>query len=1115
MSRLGRLLNVRPDEVRRTALLYLLCSITLLGYVWGSPASRALFIKNIGLGSYSFLFIVESVFTLALTLVYAAFVDRVSNARLMSWICVITGIALLLIGLLLITRLPIAFYLFYLIGCVVRVIFAVHVWTYVADFYDTRTAKRLYPLIGSAGRVTGFLGGLAFPFLVRVIHTENTPFIWAGLMAVSVWLAASIPHWTGNAASFKAPGRTMDALENFWDGWRSIRDSNLLRLLAIGAMTMTLLLALLNFQVDYVFSKAYQDADELASLFALLTGLANAIALPFQLFLLARIVNRIGVSGTNLLYPLLAVSSYGLLSTFALLPLAVLGHFVRTAFLWGIRNPVDNMLYNAVPRVVKGRARAFINGMLVPMATFLAGVVLFLVPGGTGLPWYVSILGGLAGLAYLASTWRTHSAYRDALVNTLSAEDTALYHLAGTEWDASDRAALDQVLERLRVSLDQNNESEIIFLAQLAYEIGGHDALPTLSEIVTTVGATPGARPKRSPVVRAAILETVGATGATSFKADQLVRQLCTTCLTDPAPIVRRVALSVLEEQRGPEDLPLLAQALDLLQDPDPGVRVRAISLLLRSGDFYYLTAAAGALNELLDDDDRALRALALSTLGEMRDPRFVRTLVPHLEDSSEGVRRAAAQAVAAIASVDAPSWACELALEAAQQALSDRAEAVRLAAVQILAKLAPSQTRPVLLEALQDQSYRVRDNARQVLESMGADAVSELERLLDTEDKRARESAIVALLHLSTEQYRDRAEAELQGLSEQAYRNILLMDALAPLDFSGAALAVHTLKDRNQALLDQIFRVLAAVHGDEAVEVTRRNLQADGHHPANRQKVANAIEALETMTSPLMARLIAPLSAANGSRGFQVTEQMLNLAQEEIGLPVIDPEAALDVLIQDYDPWLTAVGVHLNSQISTRLERSKDDKLAVRRVGKLARLKPKEVPIVSEEMLSTVEKVIFLKEVPIFNEMTVAQIRTLAGIAEELSFDEDEIIFRESEPGDTLYVVVSGRVGLEHEAESGSGSVARLATLKSRQYFGEMSLFDQAPRSATAIAIEQTILLSIRREPLIALVEGDPTLALELIRVLSQRLREANEQLARKTKAAPRKLQKLYDQLM
>ena len=1105
----SRLLNIREGEGRRTALIYLLYSLSVLGYVWGAPASRALFIEQVGLDSYSFLFVADAVFTLAITLVYTAFVDRVGNARLLAAVCVTTSAALLLAGLLLVSGPTVAFYLFYLISQAVRVVFTVQVWSYTADFYDTRAAKRLFPLLGSAGRVTGFLGGLLFPLIVRTVHAQNIPYLWAGLLAVSAWLAVRIPHWTENPASFTAPGRKTGTWENFQGGWRAIRNSKLLRLLAIGTTAMTLLLALLNFEVDYAFFQRYKDADDLASLFALLTGLANGIALPFQLFLLSRIVNRIGVGWANLFYPVLAVGTYGLLSAFVLLPLAVLGVFVRTAFRWGIRNPLDNMLYNAVPRMVRGRARAFVNALLVPLATFLAGLILFFVPRGDPLPWYLSILGGVVGLVYLIAAWYIRPAYRQALVDTLAAEGADLYQLAGAEWDAADRAALGHVLTRLRESRD---EGTTIFLAQLAYEIGGQDALPALAEIAA----------QRGPVVRAAILETVGAADLSHPR----VRQLCVASLADADPVVRHAALTLLE-QSGPGDMPLLAQALNLLHDPDADVRVCAISLLLRSGDFYYLTAAAGALNELLTAADPSLRALALSALGQMGDPRFVRTLMPHLSDTSESVRRAAAQAIAAVASASAPPWVRELTLEAALQALSDPAEAVRLAAVQILARLPATQSRPALLQTLQDPSVRVRESGRQVIESMGSSVINDLETLLDVESGHAREAAIVALLHLATERYRTQANAEIHAALEQAYHNLALAEALAPLEFSGAALATHTLNDRNQALLEHILGILAALHGDETIAVIRRNLQA-----ADKRTRANAVEALEATSSPLIARLVAPLcSGPDGTGG----ENTATLAQEEFGLRPIDPAAALETLFTGQDPWLAAVGLYLVGEAWQRPSPASHQLVSHARCQEIvtAALDSSD-PLVAEtarqvahrlglssadeevrRMLSTIEKVIFLKQVPIFGEMTVAQIRTLAGIAEEVHLQDDDIIFREGEPGDTLYVVVSGRVGIEHEAQNKSGSVARLATLGPRQYFGEMSIFDQAPRSATAIAIGQTLLLSIRREPLIALIEGDPTLALELIRVLSQRLRSVNEELARKTKTAPRKLQKLYDQLI
>jgi len=335
----------------------------------------------------------------------------------------------------------------------------------------------------------------------------------------------------------------------------------------------------------------------------------------------------------------------------------------------------------------------------------------------------------------------------------------------------------------------------------------------------------------------------------------------------------------------------------------------------------------------------------------------------------------------------------------------------------------------------------------------------------------------------------------------------------------------------------------LAALHGEQTVAVIRHNLRA-----TDARARANAIEALETMTSPATARLVAPLSSGADDANAR---EMIALAQAdgkppaegrhppELDQLATDPTAALETLLTGQSAWLKAVALYLvgelaqpgmalldapriisrnrREEVVTSALDSPDPLVAetARHVARRLGLLSEEVSTMNEATLSTIEKIIFLKEVPIFNEMTVTQIRTLAGIAAEVNFADDEVIFHEGDPGDTLYVVVSGRVGIEHEAERGTGSVARLATLESRQYFGEMSIFDRSPRSASAIAIGPTLLLSIGREPLLALVEGDPGLALELIRVLGQRLREANEQLARKTKTAPRKLQKLYDQLM
>jgi CRP/FNR family cyclic AMP-dependent transcriptional regulator len=162
--------------------------------------------------------------------------------------------------------------------------------------------------------------------------------------------------------------------------------------------------------------------------------------------------------------------------------------------------------------------------------------------------------------------------------------------------------------------------------------------------------------------------------------------------------------------------------------------------------------------------------------------------------------------------------------------------------------------------------------------------------------------------------------------------------------------------------------------------------------------------------------------------------------------------------------------------------------------------------------LLSTIEKIIFLKQVPFFQGMTIEQLKVLANVCEEEFFTADTRLFNQGDPGGALYVVVSGRVGIEQEKRT--GAFARLATIEAHSYFGEMNLFNNNPCTTSAIAIQDTLALRLRREPLIALARQYPDLSLELINVLSGRLREANDRIAELTRTRPRELRKLYDQL-
>jgi CRP-like cAMP-binding protein len=170
--------------------------------------------------------------------------------------------------------------------------------------------------------------------------------------------------------------------------------------------------------------------------------------------------------------------------------------------------------------------------------------------------------------------------------------------------------------------------------------------------------------------------------------------------------------------------------------------------------------------------------------------------------------------------------------------------------------------------------------------------------------------------------------------------------------------------------------------------------------------------------------------------------------------------------------------------------------------------IKGKEVRV-----LSAVEKVIFLKGVPFFQGMTVNQLKALSGATEEEFFSEDSAIFRQGDPGGTLYVVVSGKVGVERSNQAGTAS-SRVKDVDARGYFGETTLFDNSNCPTTALALRDTLCLKLRHEPFLALIQAYPDLSLQLIRVLSKQIQQTDEQVADLARRRSRTMHKVFDRL-
>lgn len=115
--------------------------------------------------------------------------------------------------------------------------------------------------------------------------------------------------------------------------------------------------------------------------------------------------------------------------------------------------------------------------------------------------------------------------------------------------------------------------------------------------------------------------------------------------------------------------------------------------------------------------------------------------------------------------------------------------------------------------------------------------------------------------------------------------------------------------------------------------------------------------------------------------------------------------------------------------------------------------------------------------------------------------FKAGQVITRENEQGGTAYVIERGRVEVTKDAE---GKEIHLAYLYPGETFGEMSLIDDKPRSATVTAVEDTEVRVIPREEFFTALSTDPGVSLQLLRMLFERLREASATIIQLKKEAP-----------
>ena len=140
--------------------------------------------------------------------------------------------------------------------------------------------------------------------------------------------------------------------------------------------------------------------------------------------------------------------------------------------------------------------------------------------------------------------------------------------------------------------------------------------------------------------------------------------------------------------------------------------------------------------------------------------------------------------------------------------------------------------------------------------------------------------------------------------------------------------------------------------------------------------------------------------------------------------------------------------------------------------------------------MLTIIEKVIFLQNVDLFSEVPTEQLAALATIAEEVTYLKGDIVYKENDHSDALYIILQGKVQMKRKTQ-------KITLAESGETFGTWALFDDEPRMVTAEVEEDSHLLQIFQDDFLDLLSDHIQITQGVLKLIVRRLRSLAEKIS------------------
>ena len=244
-------------------------------------------------------------------------------------------------------------------------------WSFMADLYSNKQARRLFGFIAAGGTVGALAGPALTAILVQPFGAKNLLLVSAVFLLWAIVCIAKLSAWSAalandrladsqGSANLKAPQEEVIG-GSVWSGLTMVMRSPYLLGICLLMLLFTTLATFLYFMQAQIIRDAFSDSDQRTAVFAAIDLAVNGLTLVTQLFLTSRLIKWLGLAAVLAIIPLLLSMGFALLAVSPVLGVLLVVQVIRRAGNYAVMRPAREMLYVVLSREEKYKAKNVID----------------------------------------------------------------------------------------------------------------------------------------------------------------------------------------------------------------------------------------------------------------------------------------------------------------------------------------------------------------------------------------------------------------------------------------------------------------------------------------------------------------------------------------------------------------------------------------------------------------------------------------------------------------------------------------------------------------------------------------------------------------------------------